>query len=234
MGMFDKLFGRVQIEKQTESPIIKQAKRDIDAILIEQTEDGKNVFEFYDAHRNFRKYSNTTRVIINRERVVKDRKLFDCMVAWWKQDNPEDEEEITQKRQSASYEHVIAGIDPEKMITDVEYLRFVMRNLLEENKVKRYIEIAMIPEEAFKRQEYCHLKPCGRYVGEVITENNMITKIFSNDMGRILHSSLEMENERRRVIEYRQGRIQAMLKRQREEIEAKRAEIEEYEKQEIG
>ena len=119
------------------------------------------------------------------------------------------------------YEHIIAGIDPEAMAdpkNNFEYLKFVMRSLLREKDVKRYIEIGLMTQEELNKNENSHLMPCGRYVGEVVNANNTIGKIFSNRIGEILHNSIGMIQEReRKVIQYNEVRRRAMQEREEEE-----------------
>lgn len=225
-------------EKDKKQEVLAKIKEDLDDIIIDETEDGTRIFEFYNAHGNFRNYSNSTRVEVSKEpRIINGRKLYDCKVAWWKQNDAENEEERQAKREECNYENVIVGIDPEAMMNeanDFEYLKYVMKNVLEENMVKRYIETAMIPEKEFDKSEYCHLHPCGRYVGEVVTENNSIMKRFSRDIGKICHSFKEMEAERNKVIEYNEARRQAMLEREQAERARIYEEMGELERIEIG
>lgn len=226
MGLLDKFIKRYFSDEDIEQEVIVPEKYEIDNVLIDETEDGRPIFEYYDAHRNFKRYSNTIRIIINNEpRIVRDRELYDCMITWWKQNDPNDENERKENREKSHYEHIIAGIDPEEMLdskNNYEYLRYTMKNLLEENMVKRYIETALIPDDELKRPEKSHIQPCGRYIGEVVRKGNVIGKVFSNDIGRILHYSLEMELERVEAEKQRAIRnIEKDVNREKAKLEAR-------------
>lgn len=243
MGWLKSLLKRWQERKDNKGKnkkeeVIAKIKDDLDDIIIDEKEDGAKIFEFYDAHRNFKKFSNTIRVEVSKEpRIINDREFYDCKVTWWKQNDSENEEERQIKREQSNYENVIVGIDLEKMMSEennFSYLRYVMKNLLEENLVKSYIETAMIPDEEFDRPQYSHIVPCGRYVGEVVTVNNSIMKRFSKDIGKICHSAPDMRDERNKVIQYNKAKRQAMREREEAERDKLYAQIEEYERLEIG
>ena len=106
MNLFKKLFNKIfnkkkdkAEKKENDEQVIAKIKENLDDIKFDETEDGRLVVEFYDAHRNFMKYNNMTSLVINNEpRMVGDKKLYDCMIKWWKQEDPENEEEREENR----------------------------------------------------------------------------------------------------------------------------------------
>ena len=131
MGLFDRLFNKK--EEKTETPSIQDDSRDSAVMSI--IEDGRKRFEYYQAKRDFGQFYDTTRVVVNREpRVVEGRILYDCLVSWYGRDDAvyimDGAEEMGGRRDT--YEHIVAGIDPEKMQADGRYLQMIMTDLLEQ------------------------------------------------------------------------------------------------------
>ena len=138
MGLFDRLFNKK--EEKTETPSIQDDSRDSAVMSI--IEDGRKRFEYYQAKRNFGQFYDTTRVVVNTEpRIVEGRILYDCLVSWYGRDDAvyimDGAEEMGGRRDT--YEHIVAGIDPEKMQADGRYLQMIMTDLLEQKRDRKSV-----------------------------------------------------------------------------------------------
>lgn len=214
MGLFDRLFNKK--EEKTETPSIQDDSRDSAVMSI--IEDGRKRFEYYQAKRNFGQFYDTTRVVVNTEpRIVEGRILYDCLVSWYGRDDAVylmDEAEVMGGRRDI-YEHVVAGIDPEKMQADGRYLQMIMTDLLEQKRVNKYLERGMKEESELGPNELA----CGRYIGEIEQKpDGTYRKVFGPRVGKAEHNTEHMKQER-------QAARDQIAKWKAERIARKQAEI---------
>lgn len=132
------------------------------------------------------------------------------------------------------YEHVVATINPEQMERDGAYLEAVIKGLLEQKRVRRYIETGLNTEqeiaEETERVGASGSWPCGRYVGEIKKQEGKYIKAFDPNVGRAEHNSPQMQAERE---EYKRKQAEEKARRiadKQAQIARLQAEIEEEQK----
>lgn len=233
MGILNNIFGN---KKQKESVTKQEVKRQ-DYCRKTETEQGRRVFEYYDANAKFGQFYDTTRVIIDKEPIIAENtELYDCMVSWFNRDDvvmfDRDGNEVGSR---TAYKHVVAGIDPNLMESNPEYLSAVIKKLLEKERVERYESYSLKSEaEILKEREAGddRIVACGKYVGSVINSNGKWRNVFIGDIGRMFHSSPEMQEERRTHKERMEEIRKEKIEQKKAEIARLQAEVGEYEEQE--
>lgn len=178
------------------------------------TSNGNLQVEFYDKDSDFKKFYDTTRLIIGRQPLnIEGHQVYNCAVSWYGQNDCQMLDEKTGKFDSLraqEYRGVLAEIDLELLQRDPNYCSVVMRELLDKQRVERYLESGLqeTPEQ-----------PCGKYIGGLGQKEIGYGKFFSRSVGQASHNSELMINRRQ---EHR-----SMIEVQKQkDIEAKRAQIE--------
>lgn len=170
--------------------------------------------EFYDKNPDFKKFYDTTRLIIGRQPLdIEGHQVYNCAVSWYGHSDCQMFDEKTGKFDSLraqEYRGILAEIDLGLLQSDPNYCNMVMKGLLNKQRVERYLENGLqeTPEQ-----------PCGKYIGGVKQTEKGYGKFFSTVVGRASHNSALMVNRRQ---EYR-SRIDAQ---RQEAIANKRAQIE--------
>lgn len=170
--------------------------------------------EFYNRDSDFKKFYDTTRLIVSRQPLnIEGHQVYNCAVSWYGSNDCQMFDEKTGKFDSLraqSYQGVLAEIDLELLQSDSNYCNMVMKGLLDKQRVERYLESGLqeLPE-----------RPCGKYIGGVRQTEKGYGKFFSVIVGRASHNSELMINRRQ---EHR-----ARIKAQRQKaIADKKAQIE--------
>lgn len=223
MGLFDRLFNKKEKAQET-TQMPREPLKQRDGITMRMTQDGRKVFEYYDAHTQFGKFYDTTRVVINQEpRIIEGRTVYDCLVSWFGQSDAVYLDKNMKGRQDI-YEHIVAGIDPEKMQADGHYLQMVMTDLLEQKRVNKYLERGMKEESELGTDELA----CGRYIGEIEQKpDGTYRKVFGARVGKVEHNSEYMQQARQSARDQRAKWRAESIARKQAEIARLQAEIEE-------
>jgi hypothetical protein len=213
MGFFDRF---KKCDKQNESNVannrqqVTQLPFDIE---YKPTLNGNLQVEFYDNDRDFKKFYDTTRLIIGRQPLnIEGHQVYNCAVSWYGQNDCQILDKKTglfDSLRAQEYRGVLAEIDLELLQTDPNYCNMVMKELLDKQRVERYLESGLqeTPEQ-----------PCGKYIGGVRQTERGYGKFFSTVVGRASHNSDLMINRRK---EHRE-----MIELQRQNaIENKKAQI---------
>lgn len=169
--------------------------------------------EFYDNDSDFKKFYDTTRLIVGRQPLnIEGHQVYNCAVSWYGRSDCQMLDEKTGKLDSLraqDYRGVLAEIDLELLQSDPNYCNILMKGLLDKQRVERYLESGLqeTPEQ-----------PCGKYIGGIRQTEKGYGKFFSTIVGRVSHNSELMVNRRQ---EHRE-----MIERQRQKtIADKKAQI---------
>lgn len=179
-----------------------------------QMSNGNLQIEFYDKNPDFKKFYDTTRLIVSKQPVnIEGHRIYNCAVSWYGHNDCQMFDEKTGQFDSLraqDYKGVLAEIDLELLQTDPYYCNIVMKGLLDKQRVERYLESGL--------QENPEI-PCGKYIGGINQTEKGYGKFFSTIVGQASHNSELMVNRRQ---EYRQ-RLEAQ---KQQVIAAKKAQIE--------
>ncbi len=226
MGIFSDIF-RKKEKAQTPQEQLQQPTEDYE-VNIGTTSEGRKVIEFYDnSPRSIDRFYDTTRLVIDKEPICLGNRTFsNCYVSWSGRDDTQySDSAIERMSRRNCYEHIIVGIDMNLIEADPEYLKNLMRGLLNENRVKRYLETGLKTESQIQKEvEETGNKSiwaCGMYVGDLAEKNGKYYKQFDKRAGEFFHNCPEMKQKRE---EYRENRKKDMEKRA-EQLRRKASEI---------
>lgn len=187
-----------------------------------QSSSGNLQVDFYDKNADFKKFYDTTRLIVDRQPLdIEGHQVYDCVVSWYGHYDCRMLDEETGQFDSIGareYRDVLAEIDIELLKTDPNYCNKVMTDLLDKQRVEKYLESGM-------QEEPEH--PCGKYIGGIRQTEKGYGKFFSIVVGIASHNSELMVNRRqehREIIEYRRQKAiadkKAELEKLQEELES--------------
>lgn len=194
LDIFKKKQGKEAMDNNTQQ--VEQLTFDVE---YSSTSNGNLQVEFYDKNADFKKFYDTTRLIVDRKPLdMEGHQVYNCAVSWYMKDACEMFNEETGKFENLDaekYREVLAEIDLQLLQNDSNYCNIVMKDLLDKQRVERYIENGLqeTPEQ-----------PCGKYIGGVRHTEKGYGKFFSIIVGQASHNSELMINkrkERRSMIE---------------------------------
>ncbi len=213
MGLFDKLKRNNKTDAKNATNTTEQLP-----FKIKYNMDNDNIqVDLYDENADFNKLYDSTRLILRRQALnMEGHQVYNCAVAWYGDcDHLELNRQTGQyeSRRASDYRGVLAEIDLNLLQSDPNYCHMVMTNLLDKQRVERYLERGLQenPEQ-----------PCGKYIGGVARREKGYIKFFSPDVGRASHYSTLMINRRQ------EHKIEA---ERQQEIADKRAQIEKLQKE---
>ena len=247
MSLFDRIFGK---KKEEVKPAYTRPQNK-EKIKRSKTRDGRNVFEYCDEgkpmsakYKSSDEFYDTTKMVIdNFPRKIQGKKVYDIMVSWRNSSYTIIEEGIPIK-----YEHILAEVDKDRLEQDEEYLKYVMKDFLERERIKEYLSNGLETEGELKAEEKeakrtgrgtkSHYWPCGIYVGGVRQKGNEFGKFFDVDFGKKIHNSPEMVEARaehrtqkaKEEEEERKRKVQA-IREKKENIARLQREVEEDEQE---
>lgn len=181
--------------------------------------------EFYDKNTDFKKFYDTTRLIVGRYPLnIEGHQVYNCAVSWYGSSDCQMFDEKTGKFDSLraqEYRGVLAEIDLELLQSDPNYCNMVMKGLLDKQRVERYLESGLqeTPE-----------KPCGKYIGGVRQTEKGYGKFFSSIVGRASHNSELMINRRQQHREMMEAQRQKAIADKKDQIKKLQSELESMEK----
>ena len=194
-----------------------------------QQRNGLVEYELY--NRESKKFYDTTRVKINKQPLnIYGKKIYEIKVSWYGSTDAiyvGSEGEFRGRRDC--YETVYAGIDLEKLQNNIEYLKFTLEELLDQDRVERYLKISektsLEINNEIARTGNTRIYPCGRYVGDSKESDRGFVKFFDIGVGRYCHELPEMQQEREEKRNSRIARQQAEIDRKKEELARLEAEL---------
>ena len=151
------------------------------------TEDGRLQIDFQENHAKFGKMYDTTRLIFtNNMEMLNNRYVPECLVSWYGRSD------VTllkgpESGRRTEYSYILADIDITQMQTNPQYCEMVMKELLEQNRVNRYLESGL--------EDYPQ-RPCGEYIGGVRQIQNGYEKFFDLQAGMDAHYKPYMMRKR--------------------------------------
>lgn len=186
------------------------------SISYSTTKDGKLQVDFIDySKKPFDQFYDTTRLIVDANNPLINRDytaLYDCAVSHYGQDDAvylDGNKEFGRKNQ---YKDVQAEFNLALLQTDPTYCAFVMKALLNEKRLDKYLN------DGLKNNPKI---PCGNYVGAVLWTEQGYKKFFREDDGISSHFSEKMISKRLELMKRRQNSIN----RQLEDLDKKRAQL---------
>lgn len=185
MGFFNR-------KKRQEPQKPMQRRMNPPAVRIERswTKSGDLQIDFIEAKPKVGQFYDTTRLVLNMDpEIMAKKEVYTGKISWYNQDDaillkPEYGEDSRHRGPLVRLE-----VDPDLLETDDTYTRVVMKGLLEQKRVNRYLDMGMQtnPQE-----------PCGDYIGGVYPDKG---KIFSRDVGRKAHNDPVIADRRRKFQE---------------------------------
>ena len=230
MGLFDKLFGKKDDQIVDENSTRREEYESHQIPLKFQQSNELVEYELF--NRDSNKFYDTTKVKISRKPlIVNGKEVYKLEVSWYGSSDAiyisYDGEEYRGRRDD--FETVYAGIDLEKLQSDIGYLKFALEELLDQDRVQRYLKISekTIPEinDEIARTGNTRIYPCGRYVGGVKETDRGFSKVFDPEVGRYCHELPEMQQQREEKRNSRIARQQAEIARKKEELARLEAEL---------
>ncbi len=214
MGLFDIFKKKEKQIPEMPKEIQKQQKEY--NIEYSTTTDGRLQIDFLDNKAKVGQLYDTTRLVVgNKPIALAYQAVQNCLVSWYNQDDVilvGEGESLNAK----SYKGILAQIDPILLETDEKYCVTVMRNLLEQNRVKKYLE------DGLKENPE---RPCGKYIGGVKETEEGYKKIFSTAVGQASHNSELMVNRRKELRESIEAKKQKEIANKRAQIQKLQNEI---------
>lgn len=229
MGLFDKLFGKKDEQTVDENSTRREEYESHQNPLKFQQSNELVEYELF--NRDSNKFYDTTKVkIIRKPLIVNGKEVYKLEVSWYGSSDAiyiSDGDGYRGRRDD--YETVYAGIDLEKLQSDIGYLKFALEELLDQDRVQRYLKISekTIPEinDEIARTGNTRIYPCGRYVGGVKETDRGFSKFFDPEVGRYCHELPEMQQQREEKRNSRIARQQAEIARKKEELARLEAEL---------
>ena len=212
MGIFDRFKKRENnIEKTKET-----TKNNLPFKLSFQTRrDGSLQVDFHDKKADFRKIYDSTRLVIQGTVNVNGDYVKDCLVSWYKDD---DAVLIADPDAGYDYKNILADIDVQRLQTDADYCQTVMAELLEKNRVEKYLDRGL--------EEQPTETPCGNYIGGVSwREEGYWGKYFSPRIGMAVHYSDFMNRKRFEHRQEQEYKKQQQIRARQEQIKRLEQEI---------
>lgn len=217
MGLLDIFKKKEQINEQIET-VTQEQTLPYD-INLKVNEEGKLQVDFHDKRPDFKEFYDTTRLIIDSQRTdMGSIPLKECRVSWYGESDMimidrETGEEISRR---TDYKDILTDIDIGLLQTDYNYCVSVMKNLVNQKRVEKYLN------DGLKENPEV---PCGKYIGGIRNNQNKYEKYFDQIAGQKSHNSNEMIDKRNKYRELQEIRRQQQIKMKREEMAKLQSEI---------
>ena len=227
MGLFDRFKKKQEPKVMLVAPV-QSMRRDvsIDEFI---GKDGKRYIEVnhYNANADFKDLYDSTRLIVRKDPTIlpSGEMVYDAQVSWYGENDAvmfdENGKDMGRRNQMTA---IKLGIDMEKLLSeDKMYHIALMRDLLKQDRVRKYIEQGMQDNPA---------QPCGNYIGQIAlkrdeqTDKMYYRKRFMVSIGKEIHYSPEQvaarEQHKQKQERIKQGMIadrQARIQRLQSEID---------------
>lgn len=221
MGLFSRK-NKAQPVNNSNIPTNTHRSSNTDFVPKQQPELGLK-FEF---HNND---VDTTHLIVkNRDMNFPDKHVYNCLVSWYKRCINDDYAVMLDPELGITYdmstsphsESILAELDINLLQSDPVYQRAVMKSLLNEERVNKYLNVGMMTydEIANAQADGNDIALCGRYIGGITKNDKGYTKFFNPLVGRIAHNLPDMVQERRKAREDKENARNAEIARRKSEI----------------
>ena len=206
MGFLDKFKKRTTntLDVKDETPI----NRDLLDIEFRTASTGGLQVDYYNPANDAKKSYDSTRLIMDKPITLAGKQLWNCRVSWYGIEDGIGRDFI--KPRSEQYTGVLAQIDLDLLQHDPTYCKMVMKNLLDQDRVRSYLN------EGLKENPE---RPCGKYIGGVGKTEKGYAKFFSPSVGEASHNSKLMVDRRKQLRTLRQKELSAKIASKQAEIE---------------
>lgn len=242
MGLFDRFLrkdtrntgdtrdtGDREATKPVERPTSIPQMPKLNRVQQVKDENGRLFYQldYYDKDASFKQMYDTTRIVVDAvPTMIAGHQIYSAKVSWYgKNDAVYLDPQYGDMGRRNQFTDIKLGLDVNKFFSDPAYQAVLMRQLLDKNRIERYISQGL--EDSPKT-------PCGNYIGHVgissKSNSNEYRKIFSEAVGREVHYSHEMLTKREEYKQYQEQQRQAMMARKQAEIERLQKEIDDLSK----
>lgn len=176
--------------------------------------------DFYDKQADFKQFYDTTRLVAKIDALnLAGKPVHDCAVSWYGESDAImfDKNGMDCGRRS-NYRGILAEIDLDLLRTDSDYCYMVMKGLLNQKRVEKYLDRGL--------QENPD-KPCGKYIGGVKEIDNRYRKFFNPEVGKASHNSEFMIDRRKQVREMEERGKQKLREDKKAQIQKLEEELRE-------
>lgn len=222
MGLLDIFKKKEKVNEQIERlPQEKNLPYDIN---LKVNEEGKLQVDFHEKRPDFKQFYDTTRLIIDGQRTDMGAiPLKECRVSWYGESDAimidnKTGQEISRRN---DYKDILADIDINLLQTDDNYRVSVMKLLLNEKRVEKYLNDGLKENPEI---------PCGKYIGGIKNMQNTYGKYFDRIAGQRSHNSNEMINKRNKYRMLQELRKQEQIKVKQEEMAKLQSELDDLSK----
>lgn len=181
----------------------------------EMMSNGNLKIDFYDSKSDFSKFYDTTRLVIGREPLsINGHRVYNCAVSWYGKNDCQYLNKRTGRAESlraADVKGVLMEIDLDLLQKDYDYCNVVMKGLLNQNRVEKYLKAGLEENPEI---------PCGKYIGGIIRKDGQYKKAFSRDVGWHSHYSPLMVNRRIEKAKKEEAKRNAKIAELKEEIKS--------------
>ena len=209
MGFFDRFKKKENNNMPTNQP---QTDRKPYDISYSSGSNGTLQIDFYDRNADFKQFYDTTRLVIFSQSTLAGQMVQNCAVSWYGSNDclmMDKARGTFVNGRAEEYSYVMTQLDLNLLQNDPEYCSVVMKQLLNQKRVRTYLEKGL--------QEAPDI-PCGEYIGGVMRKDEGYRKFFSAPVGQASHYSSRMKSIR----ENHRASLEASKQR---EIAAKQAQI---------
>ena len=207
MGFFDRFKKKENNNMPTNQPEMKPYD-----IKYSIGSNGTIQIDFYDRNADFKQFYDITRLVIFSQSTLAGQMVQNCAVSWYGINDClmiDKERGTFVNGRAEEYSYVMTQLDLNLLQNDPEYCSVVMKQLLNQKRVRTYLEKGL--------QEAPDI-PCGEYIGGVMRKDEGYRKFFSAPVGQASHYSSRMKSIR----ENHRASLEASKQR---EIAAKQAQI---------
>jgi len=123
--------------------------------------------------------------------ILNGRDVYKCMVSWYGSFDAHTMDSETGEFDSPrarAYNDILVEIDPGLLLNDEHYREVVIKTLLNQNRITKYINNGL---------EENSNEPCGNYVGGIRKTEEGYKRFFNVDIGKFVHMSDFMVEQRK-------------------------------------
>lgn len=148
----------------------------------------------YENTSSQKEYDNTRLIIDPTAMIIEGQEVFKCKVSWFSSNDRVSYSENSIYDEKTPY-NIIVEFNIEKLLTNKEYYSFFMSELLDKERVLKYLEQGMENNSEFA---------CGDYIGYIdYNDKGNLTRYFDKDVGHACHYLPEKVEERNKKTIYK-------------------------------
>ena len=182
--------------------------------------------DYIEQEPKFGQFYDTTKLIVEGRNInFPDSNVYDCCVSWYGQDDCQLFDKKSGKfvsPRSENFESVLVQLDLHLLETDPIYKKRIITLLLNEARVKRYLDAGMMaPDEIAKAQADGNdsIALCGRYIGGMAGKGKNYQKFFDPEIGKKAHNLPDMIEKRQKSREMKEIAKQKKIAELRAQID---------------